>query len=136
MEHHTSSIYFCLIGYVPIRVTDTQEGFEYVFKMNVQLLKQLLSIEIHNSVMISSVEKVHSTPNRRRILPNFLLVWLNANITSSSDDSQNTLQNHAVSSMTLTSSLIQKIVLIFLSMCRREKPLSSYLVPWAKRSCP
>ena len=45
-------------------------------------------------------------------------------------------KNYAVSSMTLTSSLIQTIVLTFLSMCRREKPLSSYLVPSPKRSRP
>ena len=36
--------------------------------------------------------KVHSRPDRRKIVQNFLLVWLDANITSLSEDSQNTLQ--------------------------------------------
>ena len=32
-------------------------------------------------------------PNRRRVVQNFLLVWLDANIDSASEDSQHTLQN-------------------------------------------
>ena len=46
----------------------------------------------HDNSYSSTLTKVPSKPDRPRIVQNFLLIWLDANITSSNEDSQHTLQ--------------------------------------------
>ena len=46
----------------------------------------------HHNPYSTAPKKVYSRPDRPRIVQNFLLIWLDANITSSNEDSQHTLQ--------------------------------------------